>query len=109
MKFVIDQQLPPARADWLRARGHDAEHVFLLGMSEWDDGLIWDWAIANGAIIVTKDSDFANRRRASAAGPVLLWLRVGNTTTPALLHRLDEQWADIEASLLAERMIVEVR
>jgi predicted nuclease of predicted toxin-antitoxin system len=39
MKFLIDAQLPPALCEWLRARGHEADHVADLGMIASDCGL----------------------------------------------------------------------
>ena len=32
MRFLVDNQLPPSLARWLRDRGHDAEHVFESGL-----------------------------------------------------------------------------
>lgn len=96
MKFVVDQQLPPALVDWLMARGHEAEHVGDLGMREAPDGEIWRHAEKNGAVIVTKDEDFAARRARSRSGPAIVWLRYGNTTRP--IHcgprRLSLKYAD---------------
>lgn len=108
MKFVIDHQLPPALAHWLGARGHEAAHVFLLGMGEAEDRLIWDLALSEGAIVVTKDIDFAERRQRVSAGPTILWLRVGNTTTPELFATLERGWPLIEARLATDP-VVEVR
>jgi uncharacterized protein with PIN domain len=38
MRFLVDNQLPPSLARWLRDRGHDAEHVFESGLHllEWE-------------------------------------------------------------------------
>lgn len=32
MNFLIDAQLPPTLCGWLRERGHQAVHVFEIGM-----------------------------------------------------------------------------
>lgn len=58
MKFLIDQQLPPALARFLQTEGHDAEHVRELGLKEADDKIIWNRAISNGQVVVSKDEDF---------------------------------------------------
>jgi predicted nuclease of predicted toxin-antitoxin system len=57
MRFLIDAQLPPALAAWLRRKGHDAAPVRELGMRDADDGAIWSRAAADNAIIVTMDED----------------------------------------------------
>ena len=108
MKFIVDQQLPPALADWLITKGHQAEHVFLVGLGAANDREIWRYATQSGAIIVTKDMDFAERRERETGGPKVVWLRVGNTTTPELLARLERSWRAIESALAVES-VVELR
>jgi predicted nuclease of predicted toxin-antitoxin system len=44
MKFIVDAQLPPALAHWLREQGHQAEHVTEVGLREADDSPIWHYA-----------------------------------------------------------------
>ncbi len=84
MKFLVDAQLPPALADWLRAAGHDAAHVEDVGLRAASDPAIWAHALQTGAIIVTKDEDFAERSVRETTTPVIVWLRVGNTTNRVL-------------------------
>lgn len=45
MKFVIDAQLPPVMAEWLRAAGHEAGHVEDFGLRNAEDGAIWTHAL----------------------------------------------------------------
>ena len=59
MKFLVDAQLPPALARSLTAKGHAAEHVGDIGLQASSDAAIWDYALREGAAIVTKDEDFA--------------------------------------------------
>ena len=59
MKFLVDQQLPPTLARWLVEQGYEAQHVRELGMRQAPDQQIWDHALVAGAVIVTKDRDFA--------------------------------------------------
>jgi predicted nuclease of predicted toxin-antitoxin system len=37
MRFLVDNQLPPSLARWLRDRGHGAVHVFESGPHLLDD------------------------------------------------------------------------
>lgn len=60
MRFIVDAQLPPALAVWLRSRGHAADHVRDLGLAVQADEKIVELAVAVNAIIITKDSDFAH-------------------------------------------------
>jgi predicted nuclease of predicted toxin-antitoxin system len=108
MKFIVDQQLPPALAKWLEARGHSAEHVFFIGLGDVDDVAIWDYAEREAAVVVTKDMDFAERRLRDTSGPTILWLRIGNSTKKELLEIMDRAWPVVEPALSHEP-IVEVR
>jgi predicted nuclease of predicted toxin-antitoxin system len=59
VKFLVDAQLPPKLADWLTARGHDAQHVAALpGGLRMPDAEIWQRAGVEGSIIVSKDREF---------------------------------------------------
>ncbi len=77
MKFLIDAQLPPALALWLRESGHEAVHVTDAGLREADDAAIWAHALRTG-------EDFAVRSAREMTGPVIISLRGGNTTNRAL-------------------------
>ena len=84
MRFIVDTQLPNALAGWLRERGHQAEHVLEIGLAQSKDSVIWQHVQKQGAVIVTKDEDFAERVRRGRPGPAVIWLRVGNCSNPAL-------------------------
>jgi len=79
MRFLVDAQLPPALARWLTAAGHEAEHVGDIGLGGAGDHAIWSYALASGAVIVSKDEDFAQRKTLANGGPQIVWLRVPNT------------------------------
>ena len=84
MKFLIDAQRPPALAGWLREAGHEASHVEDAGFRGAEDGAIWAHALKTGAIIVTKEEDFAARSIQTESAPMIVGLRVGNTTNRVL-------------------------
>jgi predicted nuclease of predicted toxin-antitoxin system len=84
VKFLIDAQLPPALAGWLREAGHEASHVEDAGLRDAEDGATWAHASKTGAIIVTKDEDFAARSIQTESAPMIVGLRVGHTTNRVL-------------------------
>jgi predicted nuclease of predicted toxin-antitoxin system len=108
VKFIVDAQLPPALASWLRERGHDAASVREIGLREADDKSIWSRAQSANAIIVTKDEDFALLATALPAVRVL-WVRIGNVINRVLLARFDQAWPEIVTHLEEGARIVEVR
>jgi predicted nuclease of predicted toxin-antitoxin system len=85
MRFLVDAQLPVALARRPAAEGHEAEHVADVGLANASDGAIWDHALAAGAVIVTKDEDFAQRKALDDEGPKVVWIRLPNTRKQALL------------------------
>lgn len=107
MKFLVDAQLPPALAEWLRKRGHEAEHVADIGMVDASDAAIADRSEDSGAILITKDEDFLALRLPDRFG--LLWVRCGNATNHALFAWLEPRWQEIERLLVSGERFVEVR
>ena len=109
MHFLIDAQLPPALARLIAACGHEATHVADLGMETAEDPVIWDSALASGAVIITKDEDFARRRAFVQSGPAVLWLRIGNCRRRELLRWFSTVFP--QAQLMLERgdRLVEMR
>jgi predicted nuclease of predicted toxin-antitoxin system len=106
VKFLIDNQLPAALARWLARRGHDAVHVFELGVEIASDRSLWEYAFAEERIAISKDEDFfilANRPGDTGR---LLWVRIGNCRTRALLSRLEAAWPEIEQSFADGERIV---
>ena len=109
MKFIVDAQLPPALATWLREKGHDAVAVREIGLREADDRTIWLQAGSQGAIVVTKDEDFARLASATSSGPAVLWVRAGNLVNRLLLARFDASWLEILEHFESGARIVELR
>ena len=107
MKFLIDAQLPPALAGWLPDLGHEAEHVFDIGMVGAPDAEIAAHAEKSGAVLITKDEDFTALRLPDRFA--LLWLRCGNATSRALFAWLEPRWSEIERLLSDGERVVEVR
>jgi predicted nuclease of predicted toxin-antitoxin system len=107
MKFLVDAQLPPAFAGWLRDRGHQADHVVDIGMLASTDVAIADHAETSGAVLATKDDDFAALRLPDRFA--LLWMRCGNATNRALFAWLEPRWDEVERLLSEGERFIEVR
>ena len=61
MRFLIDAQLPPGLVGWLAEKGHLATHVNDIFLTAAEDPDIWNHALEDQSIIVTKDEDFSQR------------------------------------------------
>ena len=109
MRFLVDNQLPIAVSRWLTAIGMQADHVLDLGLQQASDSTIWTLATGQSGIVVSKDDDFlllASRPRDVGR---LLWVRVGNCRTPALLSRFTVAWPMIEKAFAQGQRVVELR
>ena len=109
MKFLVDNQLPAALARWLAGRGHDAIHGLDRVQARADDRQIWADADTEGRIVVSKDDDFFILATRPTDTGRLLWLRVGNCRTPALLSALERSWPEIERAFQSGQRVVELR
>ncbi len=105
----MDAQLPLALAEWLRAQGHTADHVFELLSVDAPDQAIWALAQDQNGIIVTKDRDFAIWAADRRSGPQVVWVRLGNATRRMLMEWLEPKWPEIEQRLSEAVHLVEVR
>ena len=92
----------------LRRGGHDADHVFDLGLLAKPDVQIWSHAERTGAIILTKDSDFAALRLRSETGPAVVWLRLGNLTNAKLERVLKSALPEIVSATNAGERLIEI-
>ena len=108
-RFLIDAQLPPALAVALQEDGHEALHVEDVGLREARDNEIWAYAYARQSVLVTKDEDFVERYRRLSGGPVLLGLRIGNSSKRALLGWFMPLLPQLLARIEAGDRFVEVR
>jgi predicted nuclease of predicted toxin-antitoxin system len=109
VKFLVDNQLPAALGAYLRKKGLDCEHVFEMGLTEASDVELCKYAVANGRIIISKDEDFlylANRPKVTVQ---LVWVRLGNCRTSALIEAFEQVWVKVEASLRAGERVIEIR
>lgn len=109
MRFLIDAQLPPGLARHLNALGHEAVHVAHIALATASDSKIWEQAIASDAVLITKDEDFVTMRALSRrGGPAIVWLRVGNTTTGALIALLNSVLPDIVRAVERGETVIQI-
>jgi predicted nuclease of predicted toxin-antitoxin system len=108
MRFLVDAQLPPALARWLAVNGHTAEHVADRNMEAASDSAIWDCALREAAVVITKDEDFALRKTLNDTGPAVIWIRLPNTRRRELLARFESVLPDVLAALARGEALIEV-
>jgi len=108
MKFLVDANLPPGLAVWLREQGHQATHVCDTPGNRADDEEISRFALRTGSVIVTKDEDFALRAVLASEHASVVWLRLGNATNSQLRRWLEPLLPEIVRRLQAGEKLIEV-
>ena len=108
MRFLIDAQLPPARGRRIERLGHSAEHVVDCGLETAADTAIRSYAANTGAVIITKDEDFAVRDVLQKGPTAVVWVRLGNTRRAELLRRIEADFPAIVAALERGETLVEI-
>lgn len=82
MRFLLDANMPRLALALLVQHGHEAEHVKDIGLGNAPDGEIAARACADGAVLVTRDLDFADvRRYPPQSTPGFLVLRIPDDWT----------------------------
>ncbi len=73
----------------------NSEHVKTLALTNTDDGNIWEYAKANGFVIVSKDSDFHQRSLLYGHPPKFIYLRIGNSPTSKIVKILRDNFSTL--------------
>ncbi len=83
MRLLVDANLAPSVALQLRNVGHDAIHVYDVGLAQASDETIVEYALEREYVIVSTDTDFAAIiARLDLAKPSFVLLRHVNEMTP---------------------------
>ena len=109
MRYLVDNQLPPALAKALAWKGVDAVHVLDLGWGQTPDMTIWTQAREQSWIVVSKDEDFIHLANRPGDTGRVLWIRLGNCRRDWLLDKVLEAWPAVEQAFLAGQRVVELR
>jgi predicted nuclease of predicted toxin-antitoxin system len=89
--------------------GHQAEHVLEVSLAQSKDNPVWQYASRQGAVIITKDEDFAEWIRRGRSGPSVVWLRIGNSSKRALLIWIEPLLPVILQKLQQGDRLIELR
>ncbi len=108
MRVLVDTNLPPALAQWLRERGHEAEHAALILSPNADDESIWAHAVSMAAIIITKDTDYLDLA-ARVGGAAVVLVRCGNLKLAPFRSWFDARWPAAEDLLRLGENVIELR
>jgi len=81
MKLLFDENLSFKLCRQLSDLFPDSGQVRLVGLERADDHTIWNYAKANGFVLVTLDADFVDMAGLLGPPPEVIRLRCGNQAT----------------------------
>lgn len=97
MKLLFDENLSPRLPTLLDDVFPQSAHVDRVGLGSASDSSVWEYAKANGYLIVSKDSDFHESSLLNGYPPKVVWIRRGNCSTRQVETLLRHSGADIQA------------
>ncbi|MEO6052149.1 MAG: DUF5615 family PIN-like protein [Pyrinomonadaceae bacterium] len=81
MKLLFDENLSHKLAERLAYLFPGSDHVRNIGMESADDPDVWELAVSNEFVIVSKDADMHDRSLLFGFPPKVIWIRLGNCST----------------------------
>jgi predicted nuclease of predicted toxin-antitoxin system len=109
MLLWIDAQLSPAIATWIsKTFATPAVPLRDLGLREATDREIFLAARREGAIVMTKDSDFVRLLENLGVPPKVIWITCGNTSNANLRKILADSLPQALELLQSNEQLVEI-
>ncbi len=102
VKYLIDENLPLILPVWDSEIFMHVSHLPLIDL----DSDIWEYALTNELVILTKDSDFYYRYLSSKKYPKVVWIRTGNLKKKQFNLFLEAIWKDVEEMLFSSSFII---
>lgn len=99
MRFLVDANLSPRVAEWLRNKGHDVVHVFEVGLHRAGDRRIFEEAARSRRILLTSDLDFGEILARSSGRVSVVILRLRSNATANVTGRLEVALAQAGSAL----------
>ena len=99
MSLLFDQNLSRRLPVLLAAEFPGSEQVIAAGLATADDRAVWAYAAAGGLAVVSKYADFVQLSAVLGPPPKVIWLRIGNGPTRAVVALLRARVADVQVFL----------
>ncbi|MDX2188351.1 MAG: DUF5615 family PIN-like protein [Bacteroidota bacterium] len=73
---------------------------------EMTDLEIWDYALENNLVIMTKDTDFYDKCILNNQCPIIIHFRIGNLSLKEMYIYFEKNWNKIQSLLSKSKMII---
>jgi len=84
VRLLLDENVSERLVRTLAPRFSASLHVRTLGRGGASDSDIWDLAVRESCVLVTRDEDFVSLSVVRGPPPKVIWLNVGNARTDAI-------------------------
>ena len=95
MRLIFDQNLSPMLIGLLSDLFPGSIHVRDAGLHASGDEAVWDHAVQQQFVIISKDSDFRQRSFLFGSPPKVVWIRRGNCTTIEIEALIRSHYQDL--------------
>ena len=92
MRFLLDHDVDAAVGRMLRRHGHECLTASDVGLAAATDDTLTVWACEHGAVVVSTDREFSQRRMKNAIGHHV-WLRCKDWEADAVLEAAWPTWS----------------
>ncbi|MGB7564788.1 MAG: DUF5615 family PIN-like protein [Prochlorococcaceae cyanobacterium] len=80
LRLLLDENLSERLIPLIAERFPKSQHIRLLGLGGADDRALWEVALRNGYVLVTKDEDFLLLSVTRGCPPKVVCLAIGNAS-----------------------------
>lgn len=101
MKLLFDQNISFRLINKIITLFPEAKQVRQLGIENYSDIEIWEYAKQNDYSIITFDADFLDISSLKGHPPKIIWLRFGNTSTDMLAEILTAKYEIIKEFIIS--------
>lgn len=100
--FLVDVNLPKYFSFF-----NDNRFIFVSDIDlQMSDTEIWNYALNNELVILTKDTDFYNRFLVSSNAPKIIYFQLGNCSLNQLHLYFNDNWGKIQAEIENSKLII---
>ncbi len=100
--FLVDANLPKYFSFF-----NESHYTFVSDINlQMSDTEIWNYALKNELVILTKDTDFYNRFLISVNAPKIIYFQIGNCSLKQLHQYFNENWNKIQAEIENSKLII---
>ena len=95
MKLLFDENLSHRLVEKLTDLFPDSTHVRLVGLESAEDPKVWQLAVGEDFVVVSKDSDMHDRSLLFGFPPKVIWIRLGNCSTREVESLIRREYSKI--------------